>query len=125
MNRYTTVLQEYVTDGMYDLRQLIDQNGILKLHLVNLDGNEICISFGAYLAYRKLDEGDAMETLSQLSESALPGRSFYMVEESTFVDWYVKQGYGIRDTSTLKHYAVVTIDDVIDVISLDAPLIES
>lgn len=123
MNRYVAILQEHAPSALFELDELVDQSGVLTLRLVGTHGSICRVSFDGYVAYRKIDEGDAMALLAQLAASATAGRSFYRVEESDFVEWVVSQSYGVREPGTLTHYAIVALNDIVDVVSLGDPVI--
>lgn len=121
MSTYREVLQEYAKSGPYDLEELVDRGGVLQLYLIGVRNKSLRIEFDSYIAYRKIDEGDAMVTLSQLATCGKAGKSFYQVASSEFVSWLLEQGYGVRSSQELLHYVVVTVDDIIDVISHGQP----
>jgi len=63
--------------------------------------------------------------LAEMSRTDFPRRSFYTAEDSEFLDWFAKQSYGVRKETFLHHSVVVTVDDVIDVISIELPNVET
>jgi hypothetical protein len=115
------VLQEHAPEQLFDLDRLLDESGVLEIALLRQDGSRLELLFPSYLAYRKLDEGDAFEALKHAADSTKLGRSFYRVEESDFLDWYIVQRGGIRANDPLIHFVVMTLNDIIDVICRDAP----
>lgn len=121
MNTYSKKFQEFSASGGYDLDELVDRKGVLEIRLVDEARRRLSITFDCYLAYRKLDEGDALVTLEEVSRRCELGKSFYVVDDSSFVDWFVSQTYEARSPDDLDHYAVHTINDVIDVISPAPP----
>ena len=121
MNRYVPVLQGHASDKRLELDSLVDSNGILTLRLSSADGSQVRVVFDSYLAYRKLDEGDALEMISWVSHSSILGKSFYEVHDSEFLAWYEEQSAGVRKSSNVRHFAVFTANDVIDVLALDQP----
>jgi hypothetical protein len=121
MNTYFEKFQEFSSLSGYDLDELVDRKGILEIRLIDEGRRRLSITFDCYLAYRKLDEGDALVTLEEVTQRCELGKSFYLVEESSFLDWFVSQTCGSRSRDHLQHYAVHTINDVIDVISPTPP----
>ena len=115
------VLQEHAPERLFDLDRLLDESGVLEIALLREDGGRFDLLFPTYLAYRKLDEGNALQALQDAADSTKLGRSFYRVEESDFLDWFVAQGHGIRASDPLIHFVVMTMNDVIDVICLNEP----
>lgn len=122
MNHYDAVLQEFAPDEPYVLSALVDRGGVLEIHLIDDDGRKASLTFDSHLAYRKLDEGDDLIGLAELSASARPGRSFYRVVGSDFVDWFISRNHGTRKVGSVIHFVVVTVDDVIDVLALTEPV---
>jgi hypothetical protein len=78
-------------------------------------------TFSDHLGFRKAGESDALVTLDAIAATSQVGRSFYLVEDSDYVRWFVVQSHGIQRAESLRHITIVTIDDVIDVISLSLP----
>ena len=114
-NRYLPVLQEHAPERSFDLDRLLDESGVLEIALLREDGSKFKLLFPTYLAYRRLDEGDALGALKDAADSTKLGRSFYRVEESGFLDWFVAQG-GIHSRDPLVHFVIMTANDIIDVI---------
>lgn len=115
------VLQEHAPAQSFDLARLLDKSGVLEIALLREDGSRFELLFPTYLAYRKLGEGDAFEALRSAADSTTLGRSFYRVEESGFLDWFIAQRGGVRPNDPLFHFAIMTMNDIIDVICRDAP----
>lgn len=117
MSRYVPALQSYAPVGGAVLELLEDRAGTLRL-VLDSRGTKIDVVFEGPLAYRRLDEGDDLIALESIEA---PGLTFYAVEESDFVSWFIERGHSIRAKQTICHYVVVAVDDIIDVLSLDAP----
>jgi hypothetical protein len=120
-NQYVPILQEVASGNVLELESLIDQAGVLTLALISERGHRINIAFDSYVAFRKLDEGDAMQTLSCVSESSALGKCFYEVHNSEFLAWYHQQSHSVRKSSNIRHFAILATDDVIDVLALGEP----
>lgn len=125
MSRYVPALQGYASSKLYDLEEMCERAGILELHLIDETQRRLRMSFSKHLAFRKADEGDSLVTIHAISATSQLGRSFYLVEDSEYVCWFVDQGYGIwRDRiESLLHLTVATVDDVIDIITLELPVV--
>lgn len=52
-------------------------------------------------------------TLRGIASTSQAGRSFYLVQSSDYVRWFVDQSHGVRQAESLKHITIVTPDDVI------------
>jgi hypothetical protein len=123
MSRYIPVFQQYAPPRVYDLDELREHAGVLEVHLRSEDRRRLTFSFSAHLAFQKADEGDSLVTLNAIGSISELGRSFYRVEESDYIRWFVEQSYGIRSPESLTHIVITTIDDIIDVITLEMPSI--
>lgn len=108
-----------------ELDEFSDRQGVIEIRLKDLRNNIIIFLFDNHLAYRKLDEGDALVALTQLRATAQLGLLLYEVRNSDFIEWFVAQGYGIRAADDLRHFSIVTLNDVIDVIAFDPPRIST
>lgn len=78
--------------------------------------------FCDHLTYRMMDEGDALEILSELGKGKKIG--VYKVENSDFLQWFHRQSCGIRVDDDLTHYSIITLNDIIDVIAFSPPIWE-
>ena len=123
MSRYIPTFQQYAPEppDIYDLEEMCERSGILKICLVREHGPGLHLEFSDHLAFRKAGESDALVTLRSIRTSSQQGRSFYLVEESDYIRWFVEQGFGTQQAESLTHITIVTIDDVIDVISTGLP----
>lgn len=84
---------------------------------VQLEGATVL--FGGWLTYRVTDEGDRL--LSSKAISGLAKSPICLVEDSDYLAWFVRESAGARREADLKHWAVVTTDEIIDVIAVEAP----
>jgi hypothetical protein len=125
MSRYIAVFQEHAPDppAIYDLDELSERAGVLEIHLRGEGQRRLTLSFSEHLAFRKADEGDSLATLNAMSSTSQTGRSFYLVEDSEYLRWFVEQSYSVRQAESLTHIMIATIDDIIDVLTLQLPSI--
>jgi hypothetical protein len=123
--KFFPILQEHVRDGHWDLEQLVDRNGILVLRLLDDHGRRIKLLFDSHMAYRKLDEGDALLTLADMRKTGGTARYFYRVEESTFLAWFNQERCDSGLNRALIHYAVAAANDIVDVLALEPPAVEA
>ena len=117
--KYTVVNRETFGDGRYADESLCDESGVLRVVLEDEGGKKLTVTFNAYLAYRKMDEGDALQTLADIEESSEIGTKLYSVIDSEYLRWFHFESESIHKTQNLLHYCLTTIDSVIDVISFD------
>ena len=125
MSRYVPTFQQYAPPPpkIYDLEELCERSGVLEIRLVRQELDRLHIIFSDHLAFRKAGESDAFVTIDAIVATSEVGRSFYFVEDSDYIRWLVDQGHGIQSAESLRHIAITTVDDVIDVISLGLPRI--
>jgi hypothetical protein len=124
LKKYSAINQDQLAGKSYSLDKLVDFQGVLSLTLSDVDGGQVEVRFDSHFASRKIDEGDALQTLSAMRHSAGTALTMYEVDNSDFLAWYFTEKCDEPDIhSPLKHYAIATIDDIVDVISLNAPII--
>jgi hypothetical protein len=121
MTRYSVVRQDEIPSASLALEQLSDKAGVLEIVLTSRSGDRWLLRFDAYLAYRKMDEGDALVALSEIAGAGLQGFWLYEVHDSEFHHWFLAQSFGIRESSAISHFAIHVTDDVVDVLALDQP----
>jgi hypothetical protein len=104
-------------DGLYD-----DWEGFRLLLRHYETGRMLRITFDPALSYRNTDEGDLLKT-EDISEGFFKW-PLYIVENSRFLKWFHEESYEIRKKDNPLHYAIVTQNDFIDVISAFPPIVE-
>ena len=119
--RYTLLEPEIFGTGRYAEDRIIDEGGVLDVFLEDEAGKRLRVSFNAYLAFRKMDEGDAIHTLADIDETAELGTRLYSVVDSEYLRWFHFESEAIHRSHKLTHYCLTTVDSVIDVISFDPP----
>jgi len=77
--------------------------------------------FEDFVAYRNINESFRIRTWEVQDLRDLP--SLIIVEESTWLKWLIEESGGILDGTLLKHYAIYTGDDCIDVASRSPPTV--
>lgn len=125
MSRFVPVFQQYAPPppDIYDLEEISERCGVLEVCLVRHGGGRLSVTFSDPLAFRKAGESDALVTLDAIGATSQAGCSFYLVDDSDYVRWFVGQGHGSQNAESLKHITIVTTDDVIEVIALSMPSI--
>ena len=124
MSSFVTILQEHLPETSLELEELLDRAGTLVLTLSDASHVRTKLKFGAYMAYRKLDEGDALLTLSAMRRSGGTGKVLYRVDESEFAIWFDAERCNDGRGQPLVHYLVAAMNDIVDVLSLELPIIE-
>jgi hypothetical protein len=98
--------------------ELVDRNGILEISLSTGSRKRFKLVFNTYLLFRKMNEGDAILTINDMSRDSMLGKSLYFFEKSEILKWFLTESGGIYDAKDLSHCRILTVDDVIDVICL-------
>src|SRR5258706_15603868 len=88
MSSCVAILQEQGFRLSLDLMELVDREDVLVLTLGDADGRCVQVRFDSYVAYRKLDEGDALLTRAAMRRSGGTGKYFYRVEDSDLGAWF-------------------------------------
>ncbi len=125
MSKYLPQWQDLADGQRFELDRLTATASALRLDLSDEAGQILAVHFSAPIGYRRLDEGDALTMLTQLAASGGTGKTFYEVEESDFLAWFHAQNGGIWEGRGLRHFTVATVNDVIDVLALEPPVLES
>lgn len=109
--RIIGVSVENVIDDWEGFRVLLRDHGTDRI---------LRITFDSHVAYQNRDEGDL---IGEAARSEGLGRGcFYRVEESEYVNRF--KADSVRQIQDLKHFAIVTDTDCIDVLSIDEPKVE-
>lgn len=74
-------------------------------------------------SFRVTDEGDLLKILGEQSGKMLLG--IYKVEGSTYLEWFNDQSDNIHSKNNIVHYMIVTVNDIIDVLSSVPPIIST
>ncbi len=82
----------------------------------------IRIAFINKLSYRNTDEGFLLQLWETAEEKKL-GNTFYLISNSTYIDFFNEMSYGIHKDKDIKHYAIYSDADCIDVLSIAEPVI--
>lgn len=75
------------------------------------------LNFDNFLAYRRADEGDLLKTIGP----SMVGATLFIVAHSEFLDWFIDQTLGVRESDPIQHYAIYTPDTCVDILSLSPP----
>jgi hypothetical protein len=119
---YIPIFQQHVCHERWDLEQLTDREGTLSLTLVDSQQKRMQILFDSHMAYRKLDEGDALLMLANIQKTGGTGKYLYKVEDSTFLAWFNQQRCGDVPGQPLVHYCVAAMNDILDVLAINEPM---
>ena len=81
------------------------------------------IAFAAAIAYRNINESYRSRTWASQNRPAPPG-GLFMVANSAWVDWLVEEAGGVLHHRTVQHYAILTGEDCIDIVTEFPPAVE-
>ena len=110
-------------DNDFDMDSLLDEVDSLKISISDNLKNIIVLQFNDHFAYRCRDEGDALKTLNQIRLTGGLGYTLYEVTNSEFIKWFLEER--TYECEGLRHFCVLTLNWVIDVISLTPPALHS
>ncbi|MDD1617269.1 MAG: hypothetical protein CG439_2414, partial [Methylococcaceae bacterium NSP1-2] len=97
-------------EGIHD-----DYEGFRILLRENYHSPVLRVLFDAVRSYRWSDEGDLLRTVASINN---PSRSsLFKVDNSSWVKWFHEETYDIHKERDIKHFAIYTSDDCIDVLS--------
>ncbi len=104
------------------VEDLRDEHDGLVIQLRAEDGTVgLKVSFDQVVAYRNIDESYRHRTWR--SEN-WPKASMLVVENSHWVEWLRAESDGVLDEIELKHFAIFTSDDCIDIVTKAEPKLE-
>ncbi|WBG65247.1 hypothetical protein [Pseudomonas citronellolis] len=103
-----------------------DQKGyrVLVAEFAQEEAQKIEINFeGVPLAQRSMDEGSYLCTTWTADEVDGPVGPVVLVENSEFLDWFNEQSCGIYPRDQIKHVAILTQNEWVEVLCLKLPSI--
>lgn len=80
------------------------------------------IKFDFVRIFRKADEGDLMRTIA--ARPAIGESTLFLVENSSLIKWFHDETFSIHTKRNIKHFAIYTPNDCIDVLSDVDPIVE-
>ena len=109
-----------LTENEFDMDSLLDNVDSLKISMSDNFKNIVVVQFDDHFAYRCRNEGDALKTLNQIRLTGGLGHALYEVSDSEFIKWFIEER--TYECEGLRHFCVLTLNWVIDVISLTPPV---
>lgn len=104
--RYSPTEQKVIKGFMFDCIELRDGKDGLSITLIDENGSKLLVFFENFLAYRRLDEGDAIKIMAEIKPSFEKSKIFYVVEGSKFVAWFNEQSCNIHEGN---HYRTMPL----------------
>lgn len=109
--------QRLYCEGIHD-----DYEGFRVLLRENDKTPILRIMFDFVRVYRKLDESDLLRTVASIKiQKKTP---LFIVDNSSLVEWFNEESYGIYKDKDIKHFAIYTSNDCIDILSEFEPKVE-
>lgn len=130
------ISEEYMIEKLVDITppnislkgsQITDfhyRAGSLEI-IVTLDGvnSDFRFFFDWTHSFRVTDEGDLLKMLGEQKGKMRVG--IYKVEDSSYLEWFNDQSFNIHEKEKIIHYLIVTVNDIIDVLSSESPVISN
>ena len=80
------------------------------------------IAFESYLSYRNTDESYLVKIWQSMPSENI-GKNFFLVQNSAYIAFFHEMTENIYADWSVKHYAIYTISDCVDVISTVPPIV--
>jgi len=107
-----------------EVLKIIDDTEGLKILLKELDSKRVFqIFFSDSLAYRNMNESYLLKIWSSIDDNIL-GNILYKIENSSYIDYFNDMSLGLYSSWEIKHYAIHTGQDCIDVLTTVPPVVE-
>ncbi len=90
-------------------------------------GHFFRITYSTAMFYRKSREGERLRAFETLVNSRDDATSIYLVENSELIKWFHQENLllkGYVGDARFRHWAVVTLDYWVDILSFVDPVIE-
>ncbi len=123
MNSYRPLDCASLRGRSFDDSSLVDAAGVLTLTLVDELSRQVHLTFQEFIAYRKLDEGDALRAVDEIRDNGIQGMGVFVVENSDFLTWLAAESHHVREAQDMQHFCILTLNSVIDVVAFKEPKI--
>ena len=113
------IIPEQMSFNSISLIEFKYVNSKLEIILA-VDEERLCckVSFGWVHSLRMTDEGDLLKTLG---EGLFQGLGIFIVKNSSYYEWFNTQSSGIHEYEEIKHYCLVTANEVVEVLASIEP----
>jgi hypothetical protein len=81
------------------------------------------IKFESYLGYQNFDESDRLNSLDYFPVNTREW-CLFKSNNSDYIDRVMKETAGKYDAGEIIHFAIVTSNDIIDILALKEPIVE-
>lgn len=124
------LIKNGIPEGEYIITNFIEDLNGVKILLLNEEEHIVEIIFDGFpVLVRSAAEGLRMRTWGNVqqkyNDKFIFRKSFlFEVRKSTLVKWCVQESCGFYEESQLKHYCIVTSEEIIDIISTFEPIVQ-
>ena len=120
------LIEDFAPKDEYELDEIVQNDSGLSIKFNGVDYSIIVNYEHKWIWFSSSDESDRWRTLSDYfsKEPHKDTELFYVVEESELKRWIINEKNGIWNDDELEHHVFVTINDVIEVVSLSRPCVE-
>jgi len=111
-------VSKFLVDGLHD-----DAEGFrILLRAEDPTQDLLRIKFENHLSYRNTDESYLLSVWDSIEKNLL-GTQFFLVEQSSYIEFLHQMTGNIYEDLELIHYAIYTTSDCIDVITQQSPYV--
>ena len=123
------LVKEVIPEGEYIVTNFIQDSNGVKISLAEGEHIVEIIFDGVPVLVRSTVEGLRMRTWGNVqlkyNNKFIFRKSFlFEVKKSALVEWCIQESCGFYEESQLKHYCIVTSEEMIDIISTFEPIVK-
>lgn len=118
--KYSLLDVESVNGRSYDFDFLQDHAGTLAVGLLDEEQRHGQYFLNIICATGRWTKGMPLQGLNMMSETVESGKCLHEVDDSCFLAWFIAQGHG-KEKRKARYFCIMTINDIVDVISTDDP----
>lgn len=117
----TAITFDRMFERSWEVTEIVDNRKGFHIHVSASENTkaDFIIGFSAVYGYRNADEGSRSQYWKSLGGYLKSG--CYEAAGSDFLDWAIYESLDKELPTGLRHFIVVTANDVIDVLSFDEP----
>lgn len=116
-------IEEILVKGRFECETIVDGVDGLSISVRDYEGDFYNLYWdGGVVSYRNTDEGDRIGFVSEIASLSLIGSLIVECVNSKYIKWLHAEKCGIEQEN-LRHFIVMTSNDIIDVIDYDVPVV--
>lgn len=89
----------------------------------DVNSSMLRIRFPDFLSYRNTNESFLLD-IWHSNQKAILGKTFYLVNHSSYKDFFHEMTKGLYSDWQMKHYAIYTATDCIEILTQTEPIVE-